>query len=156
MTRMLKRLTVDDQGFLACGPYPQWAFTALEALEQAYAERERGQHLAQHDRPVPASAAPEEATAITSDLDIIDCAEVDARIETLEVAELDARLTPAQSLELAELRDLVRQIQAIDADDYFGPVLYRAGVQPPAGPSADEFWVTFDGTPYLIVSSHGA
>lgn len=102
-----------------------------------------------------AASAPA-ASVITSDLDVIDCAEVDARIETLELVEYDGRLTPAQSRELAALRDLVRQIQDIDADDYFGPLLYRKGVQPPAGPSVDEFWVTFGGTPYLIVSSHGA
>lgn len=152
---MLKRLTVDDHGFQACGPYPQWAFTALEALELAYAER--GQQLEQRAAgAAPAPAGANDATAITSDQEVIDCAEVDARIETLELAEIDASLTPAQSLELAALRDLVRQIQDVDADDYFGPVLYREGVQPPAGPSVDEFWVTFDGTPYLIVSSHGA
>ncbi|MFY3175362.1 hypothetical protein ACOTHA_29485 [Achromobacter xylosoxidans] len=154
---MLKRLTVDDHGFQACGPYHQWAFTVLEALEHTYAERERGQALAQHAvDAAPARAAAGEMTAITSDMDAIDCADVEARIETLEVAEIDAGLTPAQSLELAALRDLVRQVQHIDADDYFVPVLYREGVQPPAGPSVDEFWVMFGGTRYLIVSSHGA
>lgn len=154
---MFKRLTVDGHGFHACGPYPQWAFTALEALEHTYAERERGQRLAQHAaEAAPARTVADDMTAITPDMDVIDSAEVDARIETLEVAEFDAGLTPAQSLELAALRDLVRQVQHIDADDYFVPVLYREGVQPPAGPSVDEFWVMFGGTRYLIVSSHGA
>ncbi|OZI46955.1 hypothetical protein [Bordetella genomosp. 5] len=92
--------------------------------------------------------------ALNNDVAAIDLNEVADRLDVLESA---LAPTCVELREMSELQSVIRQTAAIDACDYFTPVMYRHDRLPEAVSSlVDVCEVTFFDTTYYALSTVAA